>query len=221
MVPGETHKLSGQVEVAMHVSMSMSVSTPLFTQWLLVAFKQERDAWACRRAGEGGFGGELRESMAAITAATNSLEALYDQIADIVGATESDLVKWGRLPDEDGETDKSMSADARVMAVLRRGFTVRKCWARRMEELFQLRNRAVHPSERPAGPHIHPTRGVGTSWDRANFTPERATAAVDLVLEVMAALTEPKAGLPKLVAWLDGNRDVFANVLAQRSSERG
>jgi hypothetical protein len=186
-------------------SPTVLVSTHLWLWWAELAIRQERRTADARKRGLAefeagrGFAEWLRvegeEAVQAVAAARHSIHNVW-RVWRAFGVPG----QRGLLPEH--FTAKPAKAG----------------WTERVEALVGHRDEAVHHDEEMAPPQPHPAYPTNVSGVTAVFTVERATAAVDLLLnEVLyPALTEP---VEALTEWASGNRHVAELLAGQRAGD--
>jgi len=136
-------------------SASIAVQTQLLFHWSDIAIAHERLAWDGRRRAEQmrdeavktGQGLpieiELRASMVAIAAASHALDALYGELRDLALPAEI-AQKWK------SDRRSRPSRPRMIRETLKHGFSISaQRWETELEELFALRDAALHPETVP------------------------------------------------------------------------
>jgi hypothetical protein len=152
----------------------------------MIAVREEQRAWRLRRAGlqHADFAeflvSEAHEAMQAVVAARHALHNLFRVWKPMLGL------------DEEKE-------------VLPRHFTVASLqpgWRGRVRLLIADRNGVVHHDEQMAPAQPHPQYPTNVSALEASFTAERATEAVDVMLNdvLRPAIVAPSAALEQWAA---------------------
>jgi hypothetical protein len=156
------------------------------------------------------LGDELHPAMVTIAACAHALEALYAELAELVG------------PDTLAEWDKARRHGrwAEVAGILALAFAVDVAdWRPRLKRLFELRNAAVHPKVRWESPQMHPALPVQVSSEYVLYSAESATQSVDLLVEIL----ETCVGAPKegpVEAWVHDAAGPVARLSSLRSERR-
>jgi hypothetical protein len=199
----------------------IAMSTRLLLHWADVAIEQERLAWTARRqleteveeAKATGKGldttRELRPAMIAIAAVSHALDALYGELRDL--ALPPDLAKKWR------ENPRSGPPRARkLLETLKLGFSIRgQKWQVKLDDLFELRDGAVHPETTFSASEPHPL-GVSTAKAYVVYRCEKATEAVELLFEILeACASKPK---PALEPWAADLRPSLERLKKARSA---
>jgi len=192
----------------------------MLLHWSDVAIEQERKAWEARReaerirdeAVEPGQGLpiqlELRASMVAIAAASHALDALYGELRD-VALPLALAVKWKANPRSGPPRPR------KLQETLKHGFRISaQRWVKELDELFELRDGAVHPEALLTEPQPHPL-GVNTAVEYVVYRCESATETLDLLLEILETCIErPK---PALEEWATSMRPSLERLKSDRS----
>jgi hypothetical protein len=188
--------------------------------WSDVAIEQERLAWMARHeleseveeakaSGKGlDLNTELHPSLIAIAAVSHALDALYGEIRDLA-LPPAIAAKWKADP------RSGPSRPLKLHEALKHGFRISaQQWRSGLVDLFQLRDGAVHPELVFQESEPHPL-GVSTALEHVDYRCEKATEAVDLLLEIL----ETCAGQPKpsLEQWANDLRPSLDRLKAARS----
>lgn len=196
----------------------------MLLHWSDIAIEQERLAWAARReleseieeakaSGKGlDLNRELHPSLVAIAAASHALDALYGELRDLALPAEI-AAKWKADP------RSGPSRPLKLQEALKHGFRISaQQWRRELEALFQLRDGAVHPELVFQESEPHPL-GVSTALEHVAYRCEKATEAVDLLLEILETCAdEPK---PSIEQWANDLRPSLERLKAARSETNG
>ena len=169
--------------VASFPPVSIQLTEHLWLHWAKIAIRQERRAWAARRAGqqETAFAPhlakELEESIEAVAAARHCIHNLYRV--------------W------QGPLGLSSQQDMTLQRITRSAPVDPATWMARVKGLVGDRDDAVHHDEQSASPRPHPGYQTNVSDVAAVFTAERASDAVSIMLDdvIRPVLTAPSAGL--------------------------
>jgi hypothetical protein len=166
--------VAGAVATAGNVSIALRASMP--GAWAQIAVENERDAWSARgRPDADAIAEEMRATMVTITAATFALDAWSNTLGEVgAGIVEerNDHVRIVRTI--------ALSCAVDVATVNR--------WYGLLSSVFSKqdgRHALVHPPTKVTEPKPHPRGTTNTTWEAATFTAERATRAVDAMLEVL------------------------------------
>lgn len=136
---------------------------------------------------------EYESSMQAIVACAVAFDGLYANLVDVVGIPPELRNAW--------RTRTRRTARFRQVAeVIRRGFYLKQEKAIQLREclkgIYDLRDRAVHPSSAPAAPKLRSDIGVGVDWRFADYCFTTANPIVDFTARSFWSLV---------------NRETFAN----------
>jgi hypothetical protein len=192
----------GTIRVAAGVpGVSFSIRPHLWYTWAYIAVRQEQRAWRLRHEGlkHSEFGPyvvqEAQDAMQAVVAARHALHNLYRV--------------WRPL--------LSVSGEGKIRPHHFTAASVRQGWSSRIGNLIEDRNGVVHHDEETAPARQHPQYPTSVSQLEASFTAERATAAVDVMLnEVLRpAIDHPS---PALAGWAAGIEHVPCDLDARRAS---
>jgi hypothetical protein len=142
---------------------------------------------------------ELHAAMVAVSACAHSLDALYAELAELVGP--ETFADWEKI--------RRPGRWAEVAGIIGLAFDVDVAdWRPRLRSLFKLRNDAVHPKVRFESPQKHPALPVNVASEYLLFSVESATESVDLLLEILATCADaPRTELTE--AWA---RDAVAPI---------
>jgi hypothetical protein len=181
---------------------TISMRPHLWYTWAMIAIRQEHRAWRLRRDGlqQAAFGPylvqEAHEAMQAVVAARQVLTNLY--------------LVWEETLQLGGE-GKLRPAHFTV-AELEPG------WSKRVLQLISDRNGVVHHEERTVPVELHPHYPSGVSHLEVAFTAERATEAVEVMLNgvLRLAITAPA---PALEMWASGVGHVPADLDQRRQMD--
>jgi hypothetical protein len=181
-------------------SAMVMVRAHLWLHWAKIAVRQERRAWIARERGqkEADFaayiGLETEEAIEGIAAARHCIHNFFRVLRELGLPNEKKLVL------QDFSTATSVDPDK---------------WLSRVKELIGDRNDAVHHDEVTTPTQPHPGYATNVGGVSVSFTAERATQAVDVMLNdvLRLALTAP---LPALTHFAED----YAHVLAQLDRQR-
>lgn len=162
------------------------ISTAFWLYWLDIAIDQLQTAMEARAPGSyerdsgtsvgSTLTAETRAGLVACVASAASVESFYKTVAELVGFT---FEREGRPAKQ-------------AFQVLRHSFAIQlhdTDLERRLRQLFDDRNRAVHSPETDAPPMRHPA-GVSTGEDHVAFAVERTTERVALAANLLRACVE-------------------------------
>ena len=151
---------------------TISITHHAWATWATIAIDHERLA---REARVTAPEDELRPALVAITSAAFSLDALYGS-----------WVKHLDIPTPDDPRDEG-ARWKRVSEATRRVSpgSVSASWRGRIEELYDQRDDAVHFDEVDRPPVWHQPLHSNAAAEHGYWSLDRATVAVDLVLEVL------------------------------------
>jgi len=186
----------------------IQIRSRLFVFWSRIAVREEAASWRARREAEAArdndAGAEIagflqREqdaALVAICASAFALDAFYGDLNELQLVPRPLKATWRH-----NQTPRH----AQVLETLKHGFNVgqqSQAWSREFEWLFDLRDGSVHFEGHFAETVPHPM-GTGISADVAEFRPESATRAVDVMMAVLKTTTQnPKPATAELAASL-------------------
>jgi hypothetical protein len=167
---------------------TISMRAHLWLHWAKIAIRQERRAWDTRAAGhsEANFGPYIgRETEEAIEAVAAARHCIHNLLR--VWEADFGLPKQSQITFGDFTTATPADPDKWEACVL---------------GLVGHRNEAVHHNEETALTQPHPGYQTNVSGVAAKFTAERATEAVDIMLEdvIRLAMTAPSPALQKFAS---------------------
>jgi hypothetical protein len=217
---GREHEKAGPLAATVNVGaqpITPLMRTRLVFHWAGIAIEQEPLARAGRAevvrthaAGEAPFRlrDELRPAMIAVAACAHSLDALYAELAQLVGpetvAAWEDIRRHGRWSEVAGILDLALDVDVSE-------------WRPRLETLFvRLRNPIVHPKAKAQAPTKHPALPTRVSPEHATYTVEAVEESVDLVLEILSACVDAPRSAVR--AWADDSSP-FVKLLHDRRAQ--
>jgi len=189
--------LASTVDTA--ASLTFEIRTRPMIRWAEVAIEHERLAREAREqlvsdhaAGRTlDLASELRAAMVALAASAHSLDALYAELAELVGP--ETVAKW--------DERRRGGRGAQVAAVLELSVDVDVAELRpRLKRHFERRDTAVHPRRKSSKPESHPgLPAVAVAREYHDYSVETANESVDLLLDVLMACVEsPK---PAVEQW--------------------
>jgi hypothetical protein len=173
----------------------------LWLNWARISVRQERRAWdardrgLCQPGSPGSYLGlETEESIEAVTAARHCLHNLW--------------LVWNLGGDERTATLARLTTANPANAAT---------WQTRVTRLVVDRNGVVHHNEATAPAQPHPVYPTNVSGLAASFTAERATEAVDILMDdvLRLVMTAPS---PALQAFANDHGHVLALLDQQRST---
>jgi hypothetical protein len=130
---------------------------------------------------------EFTFSMQSIMAASIAIDAFYSSIKEFVEIPQSLTEIWRK---------KRTSRHAQIGEVLRRAFILKpngtKNLRKFLQDIFKLRDLAVHPSGKLEEPILHPELDVAVEWRFVYFSYERAKNILMATLEIMWQLINSK-----------------------------
>lgn len=190
--------------------------TRLMLHWAEVAIEQERLAREAREqltrqhgAGETlRLGDELHPAMIAVAASAHSLDALYAELAELIGP--ETLAQWDEM--------RRGGRWAEIAGILELSFDVSvDAWRPRLRTLFvERRNPAIHAKAKPKPVAKHPTLPVNVASEYLTYSVETTKESLDLLLEILSRCVEA----PKLPveAWANDARKPIARLKELRAS---
>jgi hypothetical protein len=206
-LPGETRPAT--VGAKTHVPRpSVSIRPNLWHNWARIALRAEARASAAHRFGldtgnlADALEGETLESMVAVSAVRHSFHHLYVDWYPLLGlSSEGDEEQVPQLATTD------VPADAAELS----------SWKNRFKEIVIDRNEIVHRAQHNQSVVAHPL-GTNTSALDARFTSERATEAVDAMLDFyQRVIGQPSEALGP---WAESNGHVLDHFLTLRMKYR-
>ena len=191
--------------VASTGTVTVKVMARLVIHWGQIAIEQERHAREGRERvlSEHAAGNplpmqlELHPAMMTSAACAHSLDALYTELAELVGP--ETLAAWQQQTRRHGRWGE-------VAAILGLALDVDVgLWRPRLRALFvERRNPAVHPKAKYRETQQHPVLPTNVAPEYVLYCVETANESVDLLLEILTACVEsPK---PPLAAWAADTR---------------
>jgi hypothetical protein len=163
---------------------------PMWPRWARLAIEFELASWKARWLAIGlvsddrqyatAIGDEMQNSFQGIAAASHAIDGFYGAIRDFAAIDRRTLDAWRR---------NRTPRPSRILETLKRAFHVGEPaagWgdAAQLPDLFRLRDAALHHAERESETSLHPL-GTGVSQEAATYTAERASWAVELMLDVI------------------------------------
>jgi hypothetical protein len=184
-------------DTAMPVSIAMR--TRMMLHWAQIAVEQEHLARRARRELERQHAAdespslrkELRPAMIAVAASAHALDALYAELAELVGP--ETLATW--------ETSRRGGRWAEIAAILELSFVVDvDPWRPRLKTLFvERRNPVVHPKANLKPVVKHPALPSNVAAEYVTYSVESAQESLDLLLEILSTCAESPR--PALEEW--------------------
>jgi len=195
----------------------VTVSLDLTPYWLEIAVSQTEVALeehaavlAAWKAGDSASMGaameaECKASMQAAVAAGVALDAFYATVRRYVTLSEEEVTTWRA---------KRTARYKQVAEVFRRGFVVgpksTKILSKTLGQIFDVRDKAVHPPATASEPVLYPEIRTGTEWRFVMFCGKNAQAITRESLSVVAQLLgRPREKNVKLVEYC---RPALANI---------
>lgn len=191
-----------RVGVAVSPQVSITIRHHAWATWATIAIEHERIAWETRTTAPAD---ELRPALVAITAAAFALDALYG----------SSVERFG-VPTPEVSCDES-ARWRRVAEAMRRGVSpasVAESWRDRIQELFDQRDDAVHFDEVDRPPVWHEPLHSKAAAEHGYWSLERATIAVDLVLDVLISWRDSPSKAAR--EWSEAYGDLVPSIVEQR-----
>jgi hypothetical protein len=167
-------------------AVSIAMRPHLWYTWAMIAVREEQRAWCLRHTGlqQTGFGPylvqEAQEAMQAVVAARHALHNLFPVWQPLLG----------------------LSGESKVRPHHFTVASLRPAWEARVLQLIDDRDGVVHHDEQTAPVQPHPQYPTNVSALEASFTAERATEAIEVMLnEVLRpAITAPAPALQRWAA---------------------
>lgn len=187
-------------------------STHMFLVWAQLAIKSERRAHEARTKMLTTRNGQLQRdeteaTLVTVVGVASALEALRHEVSH----------KVSPRPLADWEEERRGSVANDILATLRLAFELeQKEWSKRLNDLFQLRNQAVHPRWRSGGTIWHPSGLHKTTKEFVTFSREAAEAAIDLLLALLAECVKRPKHL--FAEWASGVSDAIEELREMRSA---
>jgi hypothetical protein len=192
-----------QVPVAVPAP-NISIKHHAWISWLQVAIEHEPFAWKARLEWKSGqqdvpMDREFKPALIATTAVSFALDALYEAMKPLISPPIQAASRWAFI----AETLKRATVDGRTSSK----------WPSQIKSLFADRDHAVHFGETFQAPVPHP-RGTNVSPELITWSPESASQAVDLGLQVVDTLVrQPR---PAIKQWAEDFRQAVEDLLEQR-----
>jgi hypothetical protein len=160
---------------------SIAIRPHLWYTWAVVAVRQEQRAWRLRQTGvqQEDFAPylvqEAHEAMQAVVGARHALHNLFRVWQPLLG----------------------LSGERRIRPNHFTTSSLQPGWEHRVLELINDRDGVVHHNEQTASAQPHPQYPTNVSALEISFTAERATDAVQIMLDdvLRPAITSPPAAL--------------------------
>lgn len=207
---GDDGKLSGRSEI--------QVQYDLCPTWLELAARQLSDAedrkhtriaaWSTedQDARATSMKEEFESSMLAIMAAAIAIDSFYASLRDKTAIPQDTIKAW----------KKNKTARYKQIAeVLRIGFSITQGefddLRHSLEEIFRIRDKAIHPSANVAALVLHPELGVGVEWRFVLFRADVAKPVVQSAQRIIHELVaKGKPSTPEIQRYIDGLRSLIA-----------
>lgn len=173
-------------QLATAFSPTIGITAHLWSKWASIAVRQEQRAWEARAewVRNGGdfapsLGLEIEESIEAVAAARHSIHNLFRVWRHALGLAEDE------------------EQDIRPYHFTKAAFGDAEAWLEQVRRLIGDRNDAVHHDEEMTPTQPHPGYPTNVGGVDAAFTAERATEAVNILLnDVLGpAVTQPSEPL--------------------------
>lgn len=202
-------------------TLTLHVSLDVWPYWLSLATRHARDAELARSAliaaGEDASArqtaleAEFSAGMQAAVCAAVAVDAFFAVVKDKSDFPHALTLTWRK---------KKTGRFRQVAEVLRRAFKIGPKTSASvrilLRELFQLRDRAVHPDAAFSHPMHHPVLGVATEWRFVVFRHENAKAMVGNALTLISRLLAlPNPKYPALVTWSKAALHLVGGPLAE------
>jgi len=185
------------------------ITTQMWITWTELAIEHEHESVKARRqflaahAAQDGvsqsaaLGRETADGLIAICSAAFAMDALVVAWARLV-MDSATVTKW------ESASGTRPTATRRTSEVLKRSVNsaaVAQSLTDKWDDIFTLRNDAVHFAETPATPVLHPSGISNVAPVNATYGPEKAAEAVDLLLKTLDEVESARN--PKLRRWID------------------
>jgi hypothetical protein len=184
--------------------------------WAEIAIEHERLASRAREEIErlhaaGGtppLGEELHPAMVAVAASAHSLDALFAELAELVGT--DTIAEWEQI--------RRRERWAQIAGILEFAFNVNvEPWRSRLRTLFvERRNPVVHPKAKFKPVAKHPTLQVNVSSEYVTYSIESARESVALLIEILSTCVEVPR--PATEAWANDARSPIERLRGLRAS---
>jgi hypothetical protein len=151
---------------------------------------------------------ELHAAMIGIAACAHSLDALYTELAELVGP--DTLTEW--------EETRRGGRWAEVAGILALSFDVDvDQWRPRLRTLFVgRRNPVIHPKAKDKTPEKHPTLPTLVATEYVVYSIESAEESVDLLIEILSTCVD--APKPVVEKWANDARAPVEHLKKLRSA---
>ena len=208
---------AGVAEVSVTAeSVSIRTTTHLWLIWASIAVDR---ADAARRARDAALGAgdsaevshwmrqEFDASLVAVAASAHALDALYGSTA----VPQSLRDAWF------GKRTKRHGKIREALKLFFKTGPVQTQWVTDFEWLFDLRDAAAHPEERPQQTAPHPL-GTNTAPEFVNYSTESAVRARDIMLAVLRWCTDnPRPSEPTALRWAAAHEPDIADLERRRT----
>jgi hypothetical protein len=192
----------------------------LMLHWAQIAIEQERLALEARERLEHEYAAsldvrqmavELHAAMIGIAACAHSLDALYAELAELVGP--DTLAKWAET--------RRPGRWAEVAGILEISFDVDVGrWRSPLRMLFvERRNPAIHPKAKDKTPEKHPALPTHVASEYVTYSVESTQESVGLLMEIL--LTCVDAPKPLVETWASDARAPVQDLKRLRSAADG
>jgi hypothetical protein len=217
---GRQHVKTGTLAAsatAQAMPIGIKMRSRLMLHWAMIAIDQERVARKARERLEREhaasldatqMAAELHAAMIGIAACAHSLDALYTELAELVGP--DTLAEW--------EETRRGGRWAEVAGILALSFDVDvDQWRPRLRTLFVgRRNPVIHPKAKDKTPEKHPTLPTQVAAEYVVYSIESAEESVDLLIEILSTCVD--APKPVVEKWANDARAPVEHLKKLRSA---
>jgi hypothetical protein len=217
---GRQHVKTGTLAAsatAQAMPIGIKMRSRLMLHWAMIAIDQERVARKARERLEREhaasldatqMAAELHAAMIGIAACAHSLDALYTELAELVGP--DTLAEW--------EETRRGGRWAEVAGILALSFDVDvDQWRPRLRTLFVgRRNPVIHPKAKDKTPEKHPTLPTQVAAEYVVYSIESAEESVDLLIGILSTCVD--APKPVVEKWANDARAPVEHLKKLRSA---
>jgi hypothetical protein len=217
---GRQHVKTGTLAAsatAQAMPIGIKMRSRLMLHWAMIAIDQERVARKARKRLEREHAAsldatqmtaELHAAMIGIAACAHSLDALYTELAELVGP--DTLAEW--------EETRRGGRWAEVAGILALSFDVDvDQWRPRLRTLFVgRRNPVIHRKAKDKTPEKHPTLPTQVAAEYVVYSIESAEESVDLLIEILSTCVD--APKPVVEKWANDARAPVEHLKTLRSA---
>jgi len=170
----------------------VSLSSGLWATWAAIAIRAEAAAIGSREQLEREYPhgdwnrmttAELEASLVAVSGSAIAIDGLFGVIKPKSGIEDRRVQQWKA---------QQIARHSRIFEVFQSCLVLGSAtnrWPQQLQWLFSLRNDNLHFSEAFLPPAVHPVLG-NTTLERATYTSENASKAVDVLVDVLTRVVD-------------------------------